>query len=98
MGKCPKCDDRITVWQAMKHTRWTPVVCKNCKTKLIFNKKEWFKVTMPIFVVIIVSIMMIITKNPYTRLSLDVIFLILSIWVLIRVLRFVNDPKLEIKE
>ena len=51
--KCPQCGNNISITQIAKHTRWTPIICKECNVKLHFNKKEWYKITIPILTIII---------------------------------------------
>jgi CXXC-20-CXXC protein len=43
MATCPKCNGEVPYLKLMRHTRWTPVVCPNCDSRLHFDKRDWTK-------------------------------------------------------
>jgi DNA-directed RNA polymerase subunit RPC12/RpoP len=43
ISKCPNCNAPISYWKIMRHSRFTPIKCPDCSSKLIFCKAEWYK-------------------------------------------------------
>lgn len=43
MATCPKCSGNVPYLKLMRHTRWTPVVCPHCASRLHFDKRDWTK-------------------------------------------------------
>jgi len=43
MAICPKCSGKVPYLKLMRHTRWTPVICPHCDSRLHFDKRDWFK-------------------------------------------------------
>ena len=43
MAICPKCNGKVPYLKLMGHTRWTPIVCPYCDSRLHFDKRDWTK-------------------------------------------------------
>lgn len=41
MATCPKCNGNVPYLKLMGHTRWTPIVCPHCDSRLHFDKRDW---------------------------------------------------------
>lgn len=102
MFKCPKCGNKITFWQDCKHTRWTPIVCKNCKAKLTYSQKELSRVFIPpvIYCLIVFLIISFVPRTtPKTiKLPIGIILIIGVIFTAINLSKGFKSIKLEIKD
>lgn len=100
MSKCPKCGSPVSFWQMNKHTRWHPIVCRNCNSKLHFNMKEYYKQNIPMFVCALLFFMI----SPLKRMNLyyyKITFIVILVMFLLLLIKNIKDfysLKLEIKE
>lgn len=78
MTKCPKCKYSISIVQILKHSKLTPTMCRQCGAKLSFNKINWFSITAPLLIVIILKIITTEILN-YKQPWIFLIFLVLMI-------------------
>ena len=46
---CQNCQESIDWAQLAKHTIWTPITCKGCGTKYVFDSVEFYKWGLPQF-------------------------------------------------
>jgi len=85
----------------MKHTWWSPIICKSCNSKLHFNKKEWYKIIAPMCILTIFCLLVIWLPEPIRKLKYFILligtFIILVIGAFIKFLVDIKSIKLEIK-
>lgn len=93
MKKCPNCNSTISLGQIMKHSTWTPIICKNCNTKLHFNRKSWFKIVTP--VIVIMSLLLLVTIFDIKSILLYGALTFLLIYSFIKFLFDLKSIKLE---
>lgn len=96
MITCPKCKNSISIMQTMKHTWWTPLVCKKCNAKLHFDKKEWYKITLPILILTVLNFFVILWANQ--NIIIRFIILIVLIIAFLKFFIDLRSIKLTIKD
>ena len=91
MPTCPRCDNRIPLIHVMRHSRWTPIICKKCHSKLHFNKKEWLKMTVPLFAIAVSNVFI---TSFVIKTTLSILLIIFAVFFFIRL----KSIKLEVKK
>jgi hypothetical protein len=97
MPKCPNCNSNISLLQTLKHSKWTPMVCGQCKAALQFNKKKWYMITSPLLIVIISKLILTEIFNIKSVFIFGA-FLILMIGALINFLIGLDSMKMKIRD
>jgi len=96
MTNCPNCNNSITYWQLMKHSCWTPIICKKCNAKLAFDKIDWFKKASYVMILNIISLIIVLTRC--TQIWILIIVLALLIAGLFTFTIKIRNIKLQVKE
>ena len=97
MIKCPNCQHRISLFQILKHSKFSPTICRQCGAKLSFNKINWYRITAPLLIIIILKIItteILNYKQPWIFLG----FPILMLGAVINFLVGLNNIKMQIKD
>jgi CXXC-20-CXXC protein len=97
MPKCPNCQRNVSIFQIIKHSKWSPIVCGQCNAKLHFDKKNWYTIAAPLLIVAIIKLIstdLLNIKNVFIYFA----FLILMIAALINFLIRLNNVKMKIKD
>ena len=99
MATCPKCKGEVPYLKLMKHTRWTPVVCPHCDSRLHFDKPDWFKKA-GTFVLLLLLLCAICLIGTWARPSLAwaAAMAVASLILLVKFLFDVKELKLREKE
>lgn len=97
MTKCPNYKHSISIFQILKHSKWSPTICGQCGAKLSFNKISWYSITAPLLIVIILKIIMTDFLN-YKQPWLSLVFLILMIGAVINFFVGLNNIKMKNKD
>jgi hypothetical protein len=79
----------------MRHTRWTPVVCKDCNAKLYFNSKAWHKIASPLLILLTLNLILKFIVGIENSLIYNIIFIILTILALVKLFVDLKSIKLD---
>jgi hypothetical protein len=72
---CPDCGSPWGHKLVWRHTRWTPIVCPQCKGRFHFERKRWRQILLPTLISIaVLSVVSIAGKYFLGRTELLVVF------------------------
>jgi len=95
MANCPKCNATILITQIMIHSKWAPIVCKKCNSKLHFNKKAWRVMIFPSVVLMVLNLLVLNFQR--SNFSMQIAILVLFFVFFVKFIMDLNSIKLEIK-
>jgi uncharacterized protein (DUF983 family) len=97
MTKCPNCQHSISIFQILKHSKFSPTICRQCGAKLSFNNMNWYGITAPLLIIIILKIITTEILN-YEQPWIFLVFIILMIGAAINFFVGLNNIKMKIKD